>query len=91
VSPLRRRVDQLDAERGVRVLPMTDRSDLREITWRQGDLWHRMRFEPQSDGSLERIEEVRHSVGGTWRPRGSDRVDEVRVDSPPVGTSNAGP
>lgn len=83
-------MDQLDAEPGVRVLPMTDRSDLREITWRQGRLWHRMRFEPQSDGSFERIEEVRHTRRGTWRPRGSDRVDEVRFDVP-VGASDPGP
>jgi len=69
---------------------MTDRSHARTVTWRQGDLWHRMRFEPQSDGSFERIEEVRHSAGGTWRPRGSDRVDAVSVDVP-AAVSNRGP
>jgi hypothetical protein len=69
---------------------MTDRSRATTITWSQGGLWHRIRFEPRSDGGFDRIEEVRHAQGGTWRPRGSERVESVSVERP-VGTADAGP
>ena len=68
---------------------MPDRAAGPRVTWRQGQLWHRVRFEPRSDGGFDRIEEIKHSSGDTWRPRGSERVDSVDIDAP--GVSYRGP
>jgi len=67
-----------------------DRSDGIDLTWKSGVKYHRLLLEPNHDGTWTRIEQVRHAHGDSWRTRGQDTVEQVRVDVPPA-TSNAGP
>jgi len=50
------------------------------VTWRQGEHWHRMRFEQADDGTMMRPEYTRGSPDDAWRPVGSAVVEDVTIE-----------
>jgi len=49
------------------------------VTWRQGEHWHRMRFEVREDGTMMRREYTRGSPDDAWRPVGSAIVEDMTI------------
>jgi len=50
------------------------------VAWRQGEHWHRMRFEQADDGTMMRREYTRGSPDDAWRPVGSAIVEDVTIE-----------